>query len=372
MKKSKYFNYGSYLNSRGYQKSIGTLMDNIKNNTLKSDNVTIDNTDKTYTISDLSFVADKAQILDISSTNIDVTSLRLRGDLMTIDTSNGSAHYLNIGDAKINLSMFKTTNTEERIFKENVKMEKLLEVSGVDISNNLTVSKILTVDQSAIIVDLSVVSITLGGVKKSEWPTGSTTNNASVWNGPGDDISYSKGNVIVHKRLDASGLDVSNNAKVQGTLTVTKDATFNSLVDVSGMKVNNNLTVDNNLIVKNNLTVNEKLTVINDASFHSLVDVSGMEVKNNLTVDKNLTVNEKLIVTKDASFNSLVDVSGLVVNKDLKVNGNLTVDGNLIVKGGIDISGSISFYFGGNKYNLTTVRDPSSTNGAWMGFTKGS
>ena len=265
MKKSKYFNYGSYLNSRGYQKSIGTLMDNIKNNTLKSDNVTIDNTDKTYTISDLSFVADKAQILDISSTRIDVTSMYLDGDLMRVDTSNGSGHYLIIGDATIDLSTYKTTDDKERIFQEKVTILKSLEVSGVEISNNLTVSKILNVDQSAIIVDLSVVSITLGGVKKNEWPTSSDVS--LVWSGTGqnDDISYSKGNVIVYKRLDASGLDVSNNAKVQGTLTVTKDATFDSLVDASGLDVSNNAKVQGTL------------TVTKDTA-DSLVDASGLDV----------------------------------------------------------------------------------------------
>ena len=90
--------------------------------------------------------------------------------------------------------------------------------------------------------------------KKNEWPTSSDVS--LVWSGTGqnDDISYSKGNVIVHMRLDASGLDDSNNAKVQGTLTVTKDATFDSLVDASGLNVSNSATIKD-LSVNNNLTV---------------------------------------------------------------------------------------------------------------------
>ena len=82
-------------------------------------------------------------------------------------------------------------------------------------------------------------------------------------------------------------MDVSNNANVKGNLTVTKDATFNSLVDVSGLDVSNNANVKGTL------------TVINDASFHNMVGVSALDVSNNAKIKK-LIINEP-----DASYSLL-------------------------------------------------------------------
>ena len=131
---------------------------------------------------------------------------------------------------------------KERMYidrKGDVTIHNNLDVSGLDVSNNAKIQGILTVDNSANIVDLSVGSITLGTVRRTAWPTGSTTST-SVWSGSGDDISYSLGDVTIHNNLDVSGLDVSNSATIKdlilkgNTIDISEASGNTGIIDISG------------------------------------------------------------------------------------------------------------------------------------------
>ena len=137
----------------------------------------------------------------------------------------------------------------------------------MSVSNNLTVSNILRVDKSANIIDLSVNSITLRGETISEWTT------SSMWKKDNSNISFSDGKVTIHKELDVSALDVSNTAIIKN-LNVTritisgntytdlknlhsspywnengvlyyndKDVSIGKKLDVSGLDVSNTATI---------------------------------------------------------------------------------------------------------------------------------
>ena len=85
-------------------------------------------------------------------------------------------------------------------------------------------------------------------------------------------------NLLVKENTNVNNLDVSNNLTVNNNLLVKEDAIANNL-DVS-----NNLTVNNNLLVKENTNVN------------------------NLDVSNNLTVNNNLLVKEESTFNKSVTI----------------------------------------------------------------
>ena len=113
-------------------------MNNIKNNTLKSDNVKIDNTEKTYTISDLSFVVDKAIITDLSTTTMNVDTLKV--DNKRIATTDNDKNLI-IGNTTIVIDDIAKTLDEHH--KNDVTIHKQLDVSGLDVSNTATIKKLI-------------------------------------------------------------------------------------------------------------------------------------------------------------------------------------------------------------------------------------
>ena len=270
MNKSKYFNYGSYLNSRGYQKSVGTLMDNIKNNTLKSDNVKIDNTEKKYTISDLSFVADKAIITDLTATTMDVNTLNVGNK--RIATTDDDKNLI-IGNTTIVLDDLAITLKEDH--KNDVTIHNQLDVSGLDVSNNAKIKKL--------IIDASDVSYSLLEIHAS----GSGGNYAGITfhhddnnNGVGSEDFYAN-------KIQSSWPTTSNNWGKQRLEFITRTGDNNNtendntdrkkpvFIDASGLHVYDNLYLHyDNSYIRINIA-----DLIKNIAINAIVDISGTMLK---------------------------------------------------------------------------------------------
>ena len=224
---------------------------------------------KNLTVNNILTVDKSANIVDLS-----VDSITLRGE--TISEWSTS-------------SMWKKDNSNISFSDGKVTIHKELDVSALDVSNtatikdlsvsnNLTVSNILTVDKSANILDLSVNSITLRGETISEWTT------SSMWKKDNSNISFSDGKVTIHKELDVSSLDVSNSATIK------------------------DLSVSNNLTVSNILTVDKSANIL-DLSVNSITlrgetisewTTSSMWKKDNSNIsfsDGKVTIHKELDVS---------------------------------------------------------------------------
>ena len=138
---------------------------------------------------------------------------------------------------------------------------------------------------------------------------------------------------------------VSGNTSVSGTLTVAKNATFNSNVTVNGdTEMNGSLTVSNVATFNSNVTVNGdtemngSLTVSNVATFNSNVIVNGdTEMNGTLTVAKNATFNSNVTVNGDTEMNGTLTVSNVAT-----FNSNVTVKGELTAEQGVFVNDSNS------------------------------
>ena len=120
----------------------------------------------------------------------------------------------------------------------------------IDASGNMTVPGDLTVDGMTNI-NISVQNLDLLGV----CPTISSTSSVS--------LIPANGFVGIGKCAPTAALDVSGGVSVSGTMTVVKDASFNSNIYVQG---------DSNV---QKLDVSGTMTVVKDASFNSNIYVHG-------------------------------------------------------------------------------------------------
>ena len=344
----------NYLKNRKNKTIIQNLIDGIKQGDYIYDKFSFTN-DK-FIIKDLelqtnSFNTDNLRVPTLKTNQIifndgnifDFSGTVLRfGDykIDLINVSNGDVSSIQFWEASY-------VNTRDLSVNRNAVINNL-EVSGIEISNNaivknnLTVNNILTVDNSANILDLSVGSITLGTVRRTTWPTGSTTST-SVWTGSDNDISYSLGNVTIHKNLDVSGLDVSNNAKIQGTLTVDKSA---NILDLSVGSITLG-TVRRTAWPTGSTTStsvwsgsdNDISYSLGNVTIHKNLDVSGLDVSNNATIKRNLTVNNKIQATDISVTN--IDVSGTINVNKIDIKEHIYFENDISVNGTLGVSGSI-------------------------------
>jgi len=220
------------------------------------------------------------------------------------------------------------------IIKDNLKLHGFatiydkLDVSGVDVSNNLKAGTLNVTGNTTLggtldVADKATLSskLDVSGVDVS--------NNLHVMHriGIGTKIPTKEldvsGNVIISGQLDVSGVDVSNNLKA-GTLNVTGNTTLKAKLDVSGVDVSNNLHVMHRIGIGTK-TPTKELDVSGNVIISGQLDVSGVDVTGNTTLGGTLDVTNK------ATLSGQLDVSGVDVSNNLNVGGNLSVNGNLIV-----------------------------------------
>ena len=361
----------SHLKNRKNKTIIQSLIDGIKNGDYIYDKFSFTN-DK-FIIKDLelqtnSFNTDDLTVPTLKTNQIifndgnifDFSGTVLRfGDykIDLINVSNGDVSSIQFWEASY-------VNTRDLSVNRNAVINNL-EVSGIEISNNaivknnLTVNNILTVDNSANILDLSVGSITLGNKTINEW------NTSSFWKKDNSNISFSDGKVTIHKELDVSGLDVSNSAIIKD-LSVSNNLTVNNILTVD--KSANILDLSVGSITLGNKTINEWNTASmwekkgSNISFsdgkvtiHKELDVSGLDVSNSATikdlgVSNNLTVSNILTVDKSANILDLSVGSITLGNKTInewntssfwkKDNSNISFsDGKVTIHKELDVSG---------------------------------
>ena len=296
----------SHLKNRKNKTIIQSLIDGIKNGDYIYDKFSFTN-DK-FIIKDLelqtnSFNTDDLTVPTLKTNQIifndgnifDFSGTVLRfGDykIDLINVSNGDVSSIQFWEASY-------VNTRDLSVNRNAVINNL-EVSGIEISNNaivknnLTVNNILTVDNSANILDLSVGSITLGNKTINEW------NTSSFWKKDNSNISFSDGKVTIHKELDVSGLDVSNTAIIKNLNVTSITISNNTYTDLKNIHSSPHWNANGFLYY------NSK-----DVSIGKKLDVSGLDVSNNAKVQGDLILNGNKIDISEASGNTgIIDING--------------------------------------------------------------
>jgi UDP-3-O-[3-hydroxymyristoyl] glucosamine N-acyltransferase len=218
------------------------------------------------------------------------------------------------------------TVTKDLTVNDNVYVTQDLTVTeNVLVSNNLTVTKDLIVNDNVYVTqDLTVTENVF--VSNNLTVTKDLTVNDNVY--VTQDLTVTE-NVFVSNNLTVTkGVEVVENVLVSNNLTVTKDLTVNDNVYVT-----QDLTVTENVLVSNNLTVTKDL-IVNDNVYvtQDLTVTENVLVSNNLTVTKDLIVNDNVYVTQDLTVTENVFVSNnLTVTKDVEVVENVLVSNNLTV-----------------------------------------
>jgi UDP-3-O-[3-hydroxymyristoyl] glucosamine N-acyltransferase len=157
--------------------------------------------------------------------------------------------------------------------------------------------------------------------------------------------------------LNATELQVANNATIEGKLNVTDFAFFQDSIHTNGgltvlesTKIGENLGVIQNVLIGGNLevdgetTLNSGLSVGSDLSVGNDVFVGrnitideNASIGNDLTVDNNATISQNANVGVDLSVgNNISATNNASIGNDLTVDNNATISQNASV--GVDLS----------------------------------
>jgi UDP-3-O-[3-hydroxymyristoyl] glucosamine N-acyltransferase len=226
---------------------------------------------------------------------------------------------------------------EKSTFHKDVSINSQLDVSGLNVVNDLDVDGSTIVDQltaSEHVLFLSTLTVQ-------------------------NDVSME------------STLDVSDNLTVHQNTFLFKDVSMGAGLTVMGdvsmestLDVSNILTVHEQTFLFGDVSMGSRLTVMGDVSMESTLDVS-----NNLTVHQktflfqDVSMGARLTVMGDVSMESTLDVSNdLIVHQntflfqDVSMGAGLTVMGDVSMESTLDVSGHITTpsYIG-----IGSVTDPS-------------
>ena len=292
------------------------------NSNIKTTNLTVSNntTLKNDLIIKGEFTSDKGII------HADTTISSVGSNILYQETSNGSKSILSrlqgLGDASFN----KNVNIEgglivggplnnEVLFNNDVSFVRSVQIG--DLNNVLS-------DDSQFIVNLD------SGFGKDLEISGNLKSNVTVINETltvEKDVTFKSSlevvnNLLINGDVSLNGkVDISDNISLKNKLQVDGDVSLNSNVDISGTFKINDLIVNGNVFHNANVDISNKLVVYGDISLNSSVDISN-----------NLKVGNKLIVESDTSMNSSLDISN-----NLNVNNKLTIGGDVLLKKNVDI-----------------------------------
>ena len=146
-----------------------------------------------------------------------------------------------------------------------------------------------------------------------------------------DDSLQVNKNAIINNKLDVSNIEVSNNVLIKGSLDVCTNIIINNnakiynQLDVSNIEISNNLTVTNNATINNKLDASS-IEVYNDVEIHGDLKVEGTNRFIRGDGSKLKNVGEYALTQyKDASLNN-VDISGsLIVSNNSNFYSDLKV-----------------------------------------------
>ena len=289
-------------------------------------------------------------------------------------------------DLTINKNLiFSDISNEFNEFQENITIKNLLNVSGVDISNNLNVSgdaifySDVTICGNLINSNNFIKNMTIANKLNASGVDISNNLNVS-----GDAIFYSDvticGNLIsgnksyenitIANKLNVSGVDISNNLNVSGDAIFYSDVTicgnlipsntFENItiankLNVSGVDISNNLNVSGDTIFYNDVTICGNLIISDESretpknmTITNKLNVSGVDISNNLNVSgdtifySDVTICGDLISDnkffENITISNKLNVSGVDISNNLNVSGSaifyndVTICGNLIIK----------------------------------------
>ena len=132
-----------------------------------------------------------------------------------------------------------------------------------------------------------------------------------------DDSLQVNKNAIINNKLDVSNIEVSNNVLIKGSLDICENiiinnnATIYNQLDVSYIEISNNLLVKNNTFIENKLYASS-IEVSNDVIIHGDLNIEGTNRFIRGDGSKLTNVGEYALTQyKDASLNK-VDISGLL------------------------------------------------------------
>ena len=155
-----------------------------------------------------------------------------------------------------------------------------------------------------------------------------------------DGILTTTGGMSISGDLVVGGnVDISGQTKILGTLFVTDDVSFNSLLDVSYLNVNGNtnllseLNVSGNTNLSSQLNVNGSTNLLSDVKIDGDVDVSGKLFVNDISVNGNIDVSGDISASYFIGNGSLL--TGVLTEQLWSINNN---DNISYTNGNVDIS----------------------------------
>jgi hypothetical protein len=311
--RNTYFNYGSYLRSRGYDKAICALVSDLKNGVLPIGPITPSGTcgmsvDGDVTIYACSSSTDGCLIAsggDPSGVPYDNFSIQASNGLSVVGSIYSNAYTGTIND---NDTLYANSNT---LYAENTYFMS----NGGDSSHNIIVEGDISCNGTTYAQDISV--------NNNLYVLNDISCNGTTY---AQDISVNN-NLYVLNDASFNGTTYAQDISVNNNLYVLNDASFNGTTYAQDISVNNNLYVLNDISCNGttyaqDISVNN-LYVLNDASF------------NGTTYAQDISVNNNLYVLNDASFN------GTTYAQDISVNNNLYVNGYTYIED-VSLNGTIN------------------------------
>lgn len=199
-------------------------------------------------------------------------------------------------------------------FTGDVNMNKDLDVDGTtQLNNTLEVTGETTINNSLDVLETTNTKdlIAKRNVLLNAENGTTTINGLLEIGGATKNPANFTGPVLIENKLTVDDIDLKNDLKVGGHLTVFKSTLLKDSLTVNGVT-----------------TITNKLNVSKAVDFDETLNVDGATtLKNTLVVDNSTTLNDLLTVKKDALLKEK-----LTVESTSNLIGNATVDGTLTVK----------------------------------------
>jgi hypothetical protein len=274
--RDKYYNYGSYLRSRGYDKEICNLVTDIENGSIKIGPITPGNCASNKPTVIEGNVTIKKCITDPSS-----GILTVNGGIVGTDTGSLiDATYFGLQvlkGAKISGPIYQTVDCSHSNYFSAGNHVFQGGNWGMDCSANVVINGDLIVTgdvslTSLTVYDLSVLHVLTVGTSTSYIDT-SNVNTA---------------NMIVTNKLDVSGVDISNNLLIGGNITGT----------------NGDLIISSGVTGDLYLTAGTPVLYDKDIKFNAIdFDFSGSNV-NFIDISDNVTFNKNPLINNGSNYSN--------------------------------------------------------------------